>query len=136
MPPMPMSRSLLCVLLLAVALVPPSAHALQTTFVPLGSTWKYRDDGSNQGTAWRAPAFNDLGWPSGPAQLGYGDGDEATTVGFGPNASAKYVTTYFRRPFAVANAATYSTLTEKYAEAHLKRGETPSAVYDAKIEKN
>lgn len=32
--------------------------------------------------------------------------------------------------------ATYSTLTEKYAEAHLKRGETPSAVYDAKIEKN
>jgi hypothetical protein len=30
--------------------------------------------------------------------------------------------------------ATYSTLTEKYAEAHLKRGETPSAVYDAKIE--
>ena len=32
--------------------------------------------------------------------------------------------------------ATYSTLTEKYAEAHLKRSETPSAVYDAKIEKN
>jgi hypothetical protein len=32
--------------------------------------------------------------------------------------------------------ATYSTLTEKYAEAHLKRGGTPSAVYDAKIEKN
>jgi hypothetical protein len=32
--------------------------------------------------------------------------------------------------------ATYSTLTEKYAEAHLKRGATPSAVYDAKIEKN
>ena len=30
--------------------------------------------------------------------------------------------------------ATYSTLTEKYAEAHLKRGATPSAVYDAKIE--
>ena len=35
-----------------------------------------------------------------------------------------------------APVATYSTLTEKYAEAHLKRGETPSAVYDAKIEKN
>ena len=32
--------------------------------------------------------------------------------------------------------ATYSTPTEKYAEAHLKRGGTPSAVYDAKIEKN
>jgi hypothetical protein len=102
---------MLRVLLLIVALVPPPAHALQTTFVPLGSTWTYRDDGSNQGTAWRAPAFNDLGWSSGPAQLGYGDGDEATTVGFGPNASAKYVTTYFRRAFTVANAASYSTLT-------------------------
>jgi hypothetical protein len=32
--------------------------------------------------------------------------------------------------------ATYSTLSEKYAEAHLKRGVTPSAVYDAKIEKD
>ena len=42
------------------------------------------------------------------------------------------------RPRATINIilATYSTLTEKYAEAHLKRGETPSAVYDAKIEKN
>ena len=30
-----------------------------------GSTWKYLDNGSNQGTAWRAPAFDDSTWASG-----------------------------------------------------------------------
>jgi tartrate-resistant acid phosphatase type 5 len=76
-----------------------------------GSTWKYLDKGSNQGTAWQAPGFNDSTWASGPAQLGYGDGDEATVVGYGPNASNKYVTTYFRTSFAVTNPAVYNGLT-------------------------
>ena len=31
--------------------------------------------------------FVDCGWAQGNAQLGYGDGDEATVVSFGPNAS-------------------------------------------------
>ena len=47
-----------------------------TALTPAGSTWKYLDNGSNQGTAWQAIGFNDSAWPSGPAQLGYGDGDE------------------------------------------------------------
>jgi hypothetical protein len=79
-------------------------------FVAQGATWKYKDDGSNQGTAWRASGFDDTVWASGPAQLGYGDGDEATVVSYGPNASAKYITTYFRRTFAVANPADYTSL--------------------------
>src|SRR5687767_9904937 len=44
------------------------------------SVWKYLDNGSDQGTAWRAPGFDDSDWESGPAELGYGDGDEATRV--------------------------------------------------------
>ena len=74
---------------------------MTTTVVPAGSTWRYLDNGSNQGTAWRATAFNDTTWAQGPAQLGYGDGDEATVVSFGPSATAKYRTTYFRRQFTV-----------------------------------
>jgi len=50
------------------------------TLLPAGSTWKYLDNGSDQGTAWQAPDFNDSAWASGPAQLGYGDGDEATVI--------------------------------------------------------
>jgi len=87
-----------------------AALALTTTFVPSGSVWKHRDDGSNQGTAWIAPGFDDTAWKSGPAQLGYGDGDEATVVSYGPNASAKYITTYFRRAFAVTSASSFATV--------------------------
>src|SRR6476660_603555 len=79
-----------------------SAGAVVTTLGPAGSNWRYLDNGSNQGTAWRASGFADGGWAQGAAQLGYGDGDEATVVSYGPNAAAKYRTTYFRRQFNVS----------------------------------
>jgi chitodextrinase len=85
-----------------------------TTPVPLvsaGATWRYLDNGSDQGTAWRARTFNDGAWASGPAQLGYGDGDESTVVSFGPNPNARYRTTYFRHTFDVANPAQVDALT-------------------------
>ena len=84
--------------------------AQSSLLVPLGSTWRYLDDGSNQGTAWRALAYNDSAWKIGPAQLGYGDGDEATVVSYGSNASAKQITTYFRRTFSVANPSAIGSL--------------------------
>ena len=56
-------------------------------------------------------AFNDGAWPSGAAQLGYGDGGEATVVGYGPNAGAKYITTYFRHAFSVSDPTGYQSLT-------------------------
>ena len=80
------------------------------TYIPTGSTWKYLDNGTNQGTAWRAIAFNDSAWKSGAAQLGYGDGDEATVVSYGPSATNKYVTTYFRKSFTVADPSQVSGL--------------------------
>ena len=80
------------------------------TLISRGSVWRYKDDGSNQGTAWRYQNFNDSRWAQGPAQLGYGDGDEATVVGYGPNSSNKYPTTYFRHVFNVENASDFSEL--------------------------
>lgn len=74
--------------------------------VPPAAVWKYLDNGTNQGTAWRNTEFNDSAWSSGQAQLGYGDGDETTTVSYGPNAESKYITTYFRRAFIVADPST------------------------------
>ncbi|MHB1309490.1 MAG: CotH kinase family protein, partial [Limisphaerales bacterium] len=47
-----------------------------------GRTWRYLDDGSDAGTAWREVEFADDSWRSGPSPLGYGDGDEATVVSF------------------------------------------------------
>lgn len=84
---------------------------IPVTIVPTGSTWKYLDDGTDQGLGWIQTAFNDVGWASGPAQLGYGDGDEATVVGYGGVAANKYITTYFRHAFVVTNAASIEDLT-------------------------
>lgn len=80
------------------------------TLVPSGSSWKYLDDGSDQGTAWSAPAFDDSSWSNGVAELGYGEGDEATVVSFGPDAGNKYITTYFRRSFQVTDPETVERL--------------------------
>jgi acid phosphatase type 7 len=86
------------------------AFAAEDTLIPNGATWKYLDNGTNQATGWRAFVFDDAAWKSGNAQFGYGDGDEATIVSYGPNSSAKYITTYFRIPFFVSNAANYTGL--------------------------
>jgi hypothetical protein len=81
------------------------------TLVATGSAWKYRDNGIDLGSTWRDPAFNDAAWASGAAKLGYGDGDEATVVGFGPDSNNRYITTYFRKSFNVADASRVSALT-------------------------
>ncbi len=83
----------------------------EVTFVPAGATWKYLDDGSNQGALWRTADFDDAAWRSGPAELGYGDGGEKTVLGFGPESSNKYVTYYFRHAFNISNAASVKQLT-------------------------
>jgi hypothetical protein len=77
-------------------------QTISTTLIPKGSTWKYLDNGSNQNTAWYASAFNDASWNSGAAELGYGDGDEQTTVSYGSNSNNKYITTYFRKLFTLS----------------------------------
>ena len=85
---------------------------IQSDLIRRGEVWSYLDDGSDQGTAWRNRDFNDESWRSGPAELGYGDNDEATEVRFGPNEDnddndedEKYITTYFRKNFTVTDAS-------------------------------
>lgn len=73
------------------------------TLIQSNADWKYRDLGTDPGTNWMSSAYDDTGWAHGPAQLGYGDGDEATVVSYGPNASNKYPTTYFREHFNVTD---------------------------------
>jgi hypothetical protein len=97
-------------LLLALVWCIPFSVRSQTVLVPQGANWKYLDNGSDQGTLWQQPGFNDASWASGSAELGYGDGDENTTVSYGPNSSNKYITTYFRHAFTVSNPAQYSSL--------------------------
>lgn len=68
--------------------------------VPMGSVWAFLADGADHGTAWRSPEFDDSAWSRGPAQLGYGEADEATVVPAGPG-TTHFVTTYFRTAFSI-----------------------------------
>jgi PKD domain/Bacterial Ig domain/Carboxypeptidase regulatory-like domain len=83
-----------------------------TPLIAANSAWKYLDNGTDQGTAWRAPAFLDTAWATGNGVLGYTDGDDAinTTISFGPNSANKYITYYFRRTFTVANPGALTSL--------------------------
>lgn len=101
-------KKLICTLLLCV--IVPAIHA-QTTLIPSGSSWKYLDNGSNQGTAWKGTTFSDTAWASGLAQLGYGDGDEAAVLGYGSSSTNKYITTYFRKTISVANPSAFLNYT-------------------------
>ena len=76
-----------------------------------GGLWKYLDDGSNQGSDWSEIGFNDEAWDFGYAELGYGDGDEITIVGYGNDEDNKHTTTYFRHMFMVANSDDLQSLT-------------------------
>ncbi len=94
-----------------------STGGVPATFITTGATWHYLDAGqvpsTTPGADWRV---DDPGWTSsGPSQLGYGDGDEATVVSYidtDPNQSGtqKNITTYFRKAFNVTDAAEVSTL--------------------------
>ena len=78
--------------------------------VPVVSVWKYLDDGSDQGTNWVTPAFDDRSWAAGSAPLGYGDSGgrwPATTNAFGPDPNNRYLTTYYRQAFVVTNVTSY-----------------------------
>ena len=72
-----------------------------SSLVAAGSAWRYLDTGVAPAAAWTNATFNDAVWKTGAAQLGYGDGDETTIVGFGPDANNKHITTWFRRAFTV-----------------------------------
>lgn len=86
------------------------------------ATWRYLVTPTAPAASWNQPGYGDEAWPSGPAQLGFGDGDEATEIGFGPNPNAKYLTTYFRTTFnalAVPDTLTLTLLADDGAAVYV-----------------
>lgn len=84
----------------------------QTILVESGAEWLYLDNGSDQGTGWRSPGFDDSTWASGPAPLGYGTQEDyvATTISYGGDGDNKYITTYFRKHFEVDDVEGFESL--------------------------
>ncbi len=65
------------------------------------SSWKYFAAASSPESNWNEANYNDNSWSSGNAELGYGDGDENTVIGYGSDPNNKYPSYYFRSNFMV-----------------------------------
>lgn len=94
--------------------VTPPATGSITPLIPFNSTWRYLDTGVDQGTAWIAGGFDESGWSTGTARLGYKTGTTssgfATVLKFGPDTANKYRTYYFRKSFTVASVDAFASL--------------------------
>ena len=96
-----------------------------TYLITNGAPWKYLDTGTNLGDSgsgtnfWIESSFDDSAWSTGEGELGYGNNTEnptrpaATTVSFGPDPNNKYIATYFRKQFTVADPSTFTNLVLK-----------------------
>ena len=80
-----------------------------STLVSSNSAWRYNDLGLDLGVGWHAPGYEDGSWSNGVAQLGFGDGDEATVMRR-TNTSGVIIAYYFRQKFVVANQAAITNL--------------------------
>lgn len=74
------------------------------------SRWRYLDSGADLGTAWRSPVYSDADWASGQAQLGFNDGDEATTLDPVGTNGQNTITFYFRHSFTVEDPGVFTNL--------------------------
>ena len=89
-----------------------------TSLIAGGSIWRYSDRGLDLGTNWVQPHYDDSTWAQGPARLGYNIPGVATTVGYGPISTNKYITTYFRHSFVVSSDVHYTNLNFRLNRAH------------------
>jgi hypothetical protein len=69
-----------------------------TLFFDQGSHWKYLDDGSDPGTAWQNPGFDDSGWIAGYAPMGFGGEDTLATV-----LNQGFASYFFRKIIEIGN---------------------------------
>ena len=65
------------------------------------SVWRYYDQGQALPGGWQQPGYDAHTWAVGRGSLGYGNGQEATLLSYGPDPNHKHPTAYFRHQFHV-----------------------------------
>src|SRR5688572_4802465 len=87
-------------------------QAQQTTLLSAGSTWRYFkgfSEASSPSTAWRSFGFNDSGWASGAAPIGYDDGGIPMGTPLNDMRNG-YHSVFMRTTFNVDNPAAITSL--------------------------
>ena len=92
-----------------------TTNQVTSTLVHGGDVWKYSDTGQDPGTNWSQANYDDSGWASGAARLGYGDPAVFTTVSYGTNATNRHLTTYFRDSFVAPGGVAFTNLNFRLA---------------------
>jgi hypothetical protein len=76
--------------------------------IPVGSDWRYYDLGmappDQSNLSWVDLAYDASSWDNGPAELGYGDGDESTAI------ASTALTGYFRHVFVADDPSDFDSL--------------------------
>ena len=98
-----------------IKLISIGSDSISSTLVPGGAVWRYSDTGQDLGTNWTQPDYDDSGWNSGLARLGYGDKVAATTITYGTDPKQKHPTTYFRHSFLVLEGIAITNLNFRLA---------------------
>ncbi|HET6558536.1 MAG TPA: CotH kinase family protein [Prolixibacteraceae bacterium] len=82
-----------------------------STLISRGDSWKYLESWATPASNWTSLNYNDENWNTGNAQFGYGDGDEATVIGYGGDAQNKMITSWFRKTFTIADLSAFTRYT-------------------------
>jgi hypothetical protein len=87
-----------------------------TDLLDLESTWRFLPVSADLGADWTALEFDDSAWSTGHGEMGFGDGDENTTVPTISNPTpelSRNVTTYFRTTFSLPETSLKPSLTAR-----------------------
>ena len=96
---------------LVVTYVAPNRYQIDSFLIVKKASWKYNDSGTDlTGVNWTDVNYNDSTWAFGDGILGYGDGNENTTLQFGNDAANKRPTYYLRHTFQVDDYTKYDSL--------------------------
>jgi hypothetical protein len=78
-----------------------ASRPAETVLVATNAVWRFWDRGGTLASDWMSLAYDDGGWDLGIAELGYGEGDEATVLSYGADPMNKHPASYFRQAFVV-----------------------------------
>lgn len=90
---------------LATPSAPDAVAASSDTVIRVGTSWQWFAGPAAPAGAWTSPTYDDSAWPAGATPLGYGEPRIATAIPDGGVATARWITTYFRRHFTWGSGA-------------------------------
>jgi hypothetical protein len=82
-----------------------------STLIGRGDTWKYLESWETPAYDWTFLNYDDALWNSGNAELGYGDGDETTVIGYGGDSQNKMITAWFRKKVIIEDKNVFTRYT-------------------------